>query len=149
MLDLRDEFHYQPELVDRLNRLHAVISQYRYTYASFTALAGGLFLMQWALLADHAAGYPLLGIPVLGAAVWLSITPAETIAKWLSWSVRLSTGFLSFRDLNWIQAMTKRHPSLLPRAEAYLKSTTPVPVDALRQFWPQLVREEEKGQPGN
>jgi hypothetical protein len=65
MLDLRDDFHYQPELVGRLNRLHAVISQYRFTYASFTALAGGLFLMQWPLLADHAAGYPLMGIPVL------------------------------------------------------------------------------------
>ncbi|ANJ67063.1 hypothetical protein A9404_06400 [Halothiobacillus diazotrophicus] len=149
MLDLRDEFHYQPELVDRLNRLHAVISQHRYTYASLMALAGGLFLMQWALLADQAAGYPLLGIPVLVAAVWLSITPAENVAKWLSWSVRLSTGFLSFRDLNWIQAMTKRHPSLKSRAEAYLLSSTPVPVDALRHFWTQLVREEEKGQTGN
>lgn len=149
MLDLRDDFHYQPELVDRLNRLHAVISLHRFTYATFTALAGGLFLMQWPLLGDQSAGYPMMGIPVLGAAVWLSVTPAEYIAKWLSWSVRLSRGFLSFRDLSWMQAMTKRHPSLLPRAEIYLQSTSPVPVDALRQFWPQLVREEEKSQPGN
>ncbi|HQT44163.1 MAG TPA: hypothetical protein PLD79_09190 [Halothiobacillus sp.] len=147
MFDLHDEFNYQPELIDRLNRLYAVISQHRFTYATLMALAGGFFLMQWLLLADQAKGYPWLGIPVLVAAVWFSLTPAEMIAKTLSWSVRLHNGFLSFRDLNWMHAMTKRHPSLLAGAEVYLQSASPVPMDALRQFWPNLVREEERSRP--
>lgn len=144
MFDLRDDFNYQPELIERLNRIHAVVNQNRYTYASFMALAGGFFLMQWLLLADQTSGYPWLGIPVLMAAVWFTLTPAESIAKTLAWSVRLQNGFLSFRDLNWMQAMTKKHPSLLPGAERYLQSPSPVPLDALRQFWPALIRAEEQ-----
>ncbi|WP_288093511.1 MULTISPECIES: hypothetical protein [Pseudomonadota] len=144
MIDLRDDFNYQPELIERLNRLYAVVNQNRYIYATLMALAGGFFLMQWLLLVDQASGYPWLGIPVLMAAVWFSLTPAEIIAKTLAWSVRLQNGFLSFRDLNWIQAMTKKHPSLLPGAERYLQSPSPVPLDALRQFWPALIRAEEQ-----
>ncbi|HQS01874.1 MAG: hypothetical protein B7Y07_00655 [Halothiobacillus sp. 24-54-40] len=147
MLNLHDEFNYQPELIDRLNRLYAVIGQHRFTTATLMALAGGFFLMQWLLLADQASGYPWLGIPVLMAAVWFSVMPATRIAKTLAWSVRLHQGFLSFRDLNWMHAMTKRHPSLLAGAEIYLQSKTPVPMDALRQFWPNLVNEEEKSRP--
>ncbi len=147
MLNLQDEFNYQPELIDRLNRLYAVIGQHRLTYASLMALAGGFFLMQWLLLANQAQGYPWLGIPVLMAAVWFSIMPATRITKTLAWPVRLQHDFLSFRDLNWMHAMTKRHPTLLAGAEIYLQSQNPVPLDALRQFWPNLVHEEEKSRP--
>lgn len=147
-IDLRDDFNYQPELIQRLNTLYALISRHRLTYASVLALAGGLFLMQWSLLADQAAGYPVLGIPVLGAAVWLTIMPTALVAKLLTWSPRLQREFLSFRDLHWMQAMTDRHPVLQPRVQPYLESPNPVPQDALRQFWPLVVREEEDRQEG-
>jgi len=145
-LDLRDDFNYQPELIQRLNALYQIMSRHRYTYASVLALAGGLFLMQWSLLADQAAGYPALGIPVLGVAVWLALTPIALIAKTLTWSPRLRQEFLSFRDLHWMQAMTDRHPVLQPRVEPYLESQAPVPMDALRQFWPHVVQQEEDRQ---
>lgn len=142
-LDLRDDFNYQPELVQRLNTLYQILARYRYTYASVLALTGGLFLMQWSLLADQAAGYPALGIPVLGAAVWISLMPIALIAKTLTWSPRLRQEFLSFRDLHWMRAMGDRHPVLQPRVEPYLQSSSPVPLDALRQFWPHVVQQEE------
>lgn len=148
MIDLRDDFNYQPELIAKMCRIYVVLHAQRYTYASLLALAGGAFLMQWSPMAANStvAGYPWLGLPVLIAALWLLVTPLALIAKTLTLPVRWQTDFLSFRDLNWMRAMTDRHPSLQPQAAPFLDSRQPVPMDALRQFWPGLIRAEEQNQ---
>ncbi len=148
MIDLRDDYNYQPELIARMSRIYAVLQVYRYHYASLMALAGGAFLLQWSPMASAGAvtGYPWLGLPVLLVALWLLVTPLALIAKTLTLPARWQAEFLSFRDLNWMRAMTSRHPSLKPKAAAYLDSPYPVPLDALRQFWPGLIRAEEQNQ---
>ncbi|WP_407275392.1 hypothetical protein [Halothiobacillus sp. DCM-1] len=151
MIDLRDEYNYQPELIAKLCRIYAVLQAHRYTYASLMALAGGAFLLQWSPMAASSTftGYPWLGLPVLMGALWLLVTPLALIAKTLTLSVRWQAEFLSFRDLNWMRAMTDRHPALHPQAAPFLDSAQPVPMNALREFWPGLVRAEEQNQGRN
>lgn len=148
MIDLRDPYDYQPELIAKMCRIYAVLHAYRYQYASVMALAGGAFLLQWTPMAaaGSVAGYPWLGLPVLVGALWLLVTPLSLIAKTLTLPVRWQTEFLSFRDLNWMRAMTDRHPSLQYQAAPFLDSHQPVPMNALRQFWPGLIRAEEQNQ---
>ena len=144
-LDLRDEFDYQPELIARLVDVYEIALGHRWIYASVIALAGAFFMLQWSLLADTAQyGHPWVGVPLIAMAVWLALTPAATIAKWVSLPAQFSGDYLSYRDIHWMQQMTERHPVLVATAEPFLNAREPVPVGALREFWAPLVREEER-----
>ncbi|MEW5824229.1 MAG: hypothetical protein AB1766_07765 [Pseudomonadota bacterium] len=150
-MNLLDDHDYEPPLVTQLTRLYLVLRAQRYTLASVMAAAGGLFLMQWQIVPEtHGQqGYPVLGLPVLIAALALLVLPLERVASAMLWHVRFTPGYLGLRDHHWLHAMAHRHPALESTFRPYLEARNPVPLDALRGIWRRLVRAEENRPSGS